>query len=389
MKYFLVFSLFSCCLLESIFAPPYSTFTQTPPTYDGFIYKPMKDRDRNFGESVCFYKNYTTHSDAYVKPCEEGKKCIPLNLPSSPTYEIHTCQDSYEEVYDNQGDQCQTKDYHIGLDCTGYTCNSDSKCLDDNTCLKNQFRDNQGNCQSDDPGYCELYEFKENGAKSLKNSYIRTDGKDCVEIVLKKTNNPSSIYQIEKVLPNYYASLEDGTFIQDSSSSPFYCKSGYALYFYGDGELKNPNTATSNNDEQLYLRCVTILGRDSNNILKYKIGDGAEKYYDPSVYSHASTILNPNDKHLILKLKFFKNFRERLEGLSCKETNYCEDNELSKWLFFYYYPEYFFLYENEPQVLEYLIQSKGFPYKAKHTSSDASSFLNIKYLTLLALLLLF
>ena len=388
MKYFLVFSLFSCCLLVSIFAPPYSTFTQTP-TYDGFIYKPMKDRDRNFGESVCFYKNYTSYSDAYVKPCEEGKKCIPLNLPSSPAYKIHTCQDSYEEVYDNQGDSCQTKDYYIGLDCTDYTCNSDSKCLDDNTCLKNQFRDKDGNCQNNDPGYCKEYEYDTNGVQSTKSSYTRYDGKSCVQIELKKTNIQSSNYQIEKEFPNYYASLEDGTFIKDADTSPFYCKSGYALYFYGDGELKNPNTATPNS-EQLYLRCVTILGRDAKGILKYRIRDGAEKYYDPSIiYSRIYSKVNPGDQHLMLKLEFFKNFRERLEGLSCKETNDCEDNELSKWLFFYYYPEYYYLYKDEPQVLEYLIQSKGFPYKAKHTSSDASSFLNIKYLTLLALLLLF
>ena len=387
MKYFLVFSLFSCFLLSTTFIHPYSTFTQTP-TYSRNIYKPMKDRDRNFGDNVCYYKNASTYSDVYVKPCEENKICTQLRTGSS-AYTISTCQDSYEEVYDNQGEACQTKDYYSGLDCTGYTCNSESKCLDTNTCPKNQFRDEiNDNYQTNDPGYCLEYEFDTNGLPNLKNEYTRYDGKDCVQIVLKKTNNPSSNYQIEKILPNYYASIEDGTFITDSSTSPFYCKSGYALYFYGDGELKNPNTATSNS-EPLYLRCVTISGRDANGILKYKIGDGAEKYYDPSIYYRSSSILNPNDQHLMLKLEFFKNFRERLDGLSCKETNDCKDNELSKWLFFYYYPEYYFLYKDEPQVLEYLIQANGFPYKAKHTSPDASSILNIKYLTLLSLLLLF
>lgn len=378
MKYFLVFSLFSCFLLA------------TTPSYSNFLFKPMKDRDRNFADNVCFYKNSSAYSDAYVKPCEEGKICTRLTTSGTPTYIISTCQDSYEEVYDNRGETCQTKDdILLGIDCTGYTCNSDSKCLNTGTCLKNQFRDKDGNCQSNDPGYCKEYEFDTNGVQGLKNYYTRYDGKDCVQIDLKKTSNAYTIYQEEKVYPNYYASLEDGTFIQDSPNSLFYCKSGYALYFYGDGELKNPNTANPSY-ERLFLRCVTILGRDTNGILKYKIGDGAEKYYNPRIYDDSTyESLDTSDQHLMLKLEFFKNYRERLAGLSCKETNDCEDNELSKWKFFYEYPEYYFLYKDEPQVLEFLIQMHGFPYKAKHTSPDASSILNIKYLTLLSLLLLF
>jgi hypothetical protein len=376
MKYFLVFSLFSCFLLS---------------TYYDYIYKPMKDRDRNFGNDVCFYKNTSTYSyDAYVKPCEEGKKCTLVSTGSS-AYIIKTCQDSYEEEYDNEGETCQTKDDILqGIDCTsGYTCNSGPKCSDTDKCPKNQFRDKDDNCQSNDPGYCEEYEFDSSGVRKIKSFYTRYDAKGCIKIDLKQTNNANYKYQIEKVWTNYYASLDDGTFVQDSPESLFYCKSGYALYFYGNGELKNPN-ADNPSDEPMYLRCVTILGRDAHGILKYKIGDGEEKYYKPSRYSHtAYQSLNTNDPHLMLKLKFFKNFRERLNGLSCKETNDCEDNELSKWQFFYDYPEYYFLYKDEPQVLEYLIQTYGGPYKPKHTSSDASSFLNIEYLTLLALLLLF
>lgn len=379
MKYFLVFSLFSCFLLA------------TTPSYANFIFKPMKDRDRNFGDNVCLYKNSSTYSDAYVKPCEEGKTCSQISTGSS-AYIIYTCQDSYKEEYDNGGDQCQTKaDTLLAIDCTsGYTCNSDSKCL--GICAKNQFYDEiNSRCQNEDPGYCIEYEFdaNDNDRQKTKNSFTRYDGKECIKIDLKKTNNPAKIYQEEKVYPNYYASLEDGTFIQDSPDSLFFCKSGYALYFYGNGELKNPNTDNPSS-ERLFLRCVTILGRDAHGILKYKIGDGAEKYYNPAKYDHTKyRSLNTNDLHLMLKLEFFKNFRERLNGLSCKETNDCEDNELSKWKFFYDYPEYYFLYKDEPQVLEFLIQIYGGPYKAKHTSSDASSFLNIKYLTLLALLLLF
>ena len=396
MKYFLVFSLFSCSLLATTFSPtpilpPTSSFTSSPTYYD-YVFKPMKDRDRNFGNDVCFYKNTSSYSyDAYVKPCEEGKTCKILSTGTS-AYEIYTCQDSYKEVYNNVGESCTTKDEKDdplpGIDCTGTICNSDSKCLNSRQCPKNQFLDKEDNCQSSYPGYCKEYEFDTNGSPTLKTSYKPFDGKDCIQIDLKQTNNAGKIYQKEKVWANYYASIEDGKFIENYSRSLFYCKSGYALYFYGNGDVKNPNTAASNSEE-LYLQCVTITGRDANGILKYKIGDGDEKYYNPDKYTPTSTVLNPDDPYLIKKLEFFKHFRERLEGLDCKETNNCEDNELSKWLFFYYYPEYQFLYEKEPQVLEFLIQIHGFPYKAKHTSPDASSFLNIKYLTLLALLLLF
>ena len=402
MKYFLVFSLFSCCLLDfppsSLLSPPASSFTSPldpspSPEYYNYVFKPMKDRDRNFGNDVCFYKNTSGYSyDAYVKPCEEGKTCKKLRTGTS-AYEIYTCQDSYKEVYNNVGEACKTKDEiktSPGIDCTGTTCNSDSKCLDTGICPKNQFLDKDNHCQSSYPGYCKEYEFETNGLRKTpaKTSYTPFDGKDCIQIDLRQTNNANKIYDVEKVWANYYASIEDGKFINDNSRSLFYCKSGYALYFYGNGDVKNPNEASPNN-EQLYLRCVTITGRDASGILKYKIGDGDEKYYNPAKYPPASTVLKHDDPYLMKKLEFFKNFRERLEGLDCKETNNCEDNELSKWLFFYYYPEYQFLYEKEPQVLEFLIQIHGFPYKAKHTSPDASSFLNIKYLTLLALLLLF
>ena len=370
-------SLFLCFLLSNT-----QTYT--------FTYMPMKKRTINFGDDVCYYKDISNDSHfIYVKPCEEGKECTSISTTSS-NYDIHVCQEISTEKYDNEGATCKTYDFLNGIDCTGYSCNKDSKCV--TTCQKNQFYDSIDNkCIDTDPGICTEYEFESNGSKKSqpKKSYEYFNNKECVQIELKKTESKLNIYQIEKVLPNYLVSLDDGKYIDDVYDQ-FYCKSGYALYFYGNGELENPNKDNPYNEE-LYPRCVTVLGRDKNGVIKYKIGDGEEKYYDPQkLYQNSSKRLLYNDKYLMLRLEFFEKYKNQLESLGCKDKDECEDNELSKWKFFYYNIEYYYLYQNEPQVLEYLIQNNGYKYKAEHTSpTDSSSLLNIKYLALLSLLFLF
>ena len=115
-------------------------------------------------------------------------------------------------------------------------------------------------------------------------------------------------------------------------------------------------------------------------------------FYNDDLLVSKSLSLPGNNEHLMLKLGFFKNYKERLDKLGCRETGDCEDFELCKWKYFYYNPEKYYLYQNEPQVLEFLMQTElsGCKFKAKHTSSNGSNYLsNIKYLTLLSLLLLF
>lgn len=377
MKYIITFvCLFSCFLLSN---------TQT------YTLRPMAQRTINFGDDVCYYTDKSNEFNfTYVKPCEEGKKCLPIS-PSLSGYNIHICQERSNEEYDNEGATCETKDYLSGLDCTGYSCNSESKCY--GTCQTNKVRDYVHGTCVDDPGYCLEYEYDSNGAKTsdYKNLYDNYGGKECIQLELVRTGNAGTIYQIQKQLTNYVASIDDGKYINDDDPSNMkYCKSGYALYFYGNGKLENPNTDSNGKDsEKLYLRCVTVLGRDKNGIIKYQL-DGAEKYYNPTILSRKGKSLPGNDGNLEQKIKFFKNYKERLDSLGCRETGDCEDYELCKWEFFYDYPDAYYLYQNEPQVLEYLIQTTGCKFKPKHTSPTGSSnLLNIKYLTLLSLLLLF
>ena len=390
MKYIIAFiCLFSCLLLI------------TTATVNYLNYRPMSKRTENFGDDVCYYVDLVTDFPyyAYVKPCEEGKKCLGLKAGFSD-FDIRFCKEYISEVYDNEGTTCETNPRFSGLDCTGYSCNSDSKCY--YTCPLNQVsyvdtNDGKTKC-IDNPGYCEEVDFDgTTGGITRSTTYTSYDiSKKCIKIEPIATKLKSSIYQIKKKSYASVASIADGEYIeQNAPTSPskanqFYCKSGYALFFFGNGKLENPNTDnTEKFNEPMFLRCVTIVGKDSKGIIKYKIGENGEaKYYNPDKLSGYS--LYYNDEYLMLRTGFFKNYRERLDKIGCSsDTGDCEDNDLIKWKFFYDNPEYYYLYQNEPQVLEYLIQKYDSKYKAKHTSPDGSSLLNIKYLTLLSLLLLF
>ena len=395
MKYIIAFvCLFSCFLLSN-----------TATIY--YTYRPMTQKTINFGDDVCYYKDISNDSGfAYVKPCEEGKECVALGSSLSD-YAIAICQERSNEEYDNEGLTCETKAYLMGLDCTGYSCNSESKCY--GICPKNQVYDYKNAKCIDDPGMCYEYDYDSSGNPTnsyltidprnhyYKNEYTPYGNKKCVQLELERTGSPNTIYQVKKQLSNYEASIDDGKYIADDDDlNILFCKSGYALYFYGNEKLENPNKDSNGNpksSEKLYLRCVTVLGKDKNGIIKYKIGKGDEKFYNPETLRNSKSLSLPgNNDHLMLKLGFFKNYKERLDKLGCRETGDCEDFELCKWKYFYENPEKYYLYQNEPQVLEFLMQTElsGCKFKAKHTSSNGSNYLsNIKYLTLLSLLLLF
>jgi hypothetical protein len=52
----------------------------------------------------------------------------------------------------------------------------------------------------------------------------------------------------------------------------------------------------------------------------------------------------------------------------------CRDDELRKWYYFYDNPGEYILYQNEPQIMEYLIQQDYKDYKAEHTSASSVGF---------------
>ena len=340
-------------------------------------YRPMSKKTIDFGEDVCYYEDIADGTGfVYVKPCQEGKRCKNLGISD---YKIHTCV-AYDNKYDNRNADCVTKDnydssniYGNGIDCTGYSCLND-KC---DGCSETQVQNLEDNsaCVAD-PGFC----FEQGSSGNPNKRYTPAPGKKCVQFELQSSNQKT--YTTKKIYSNDFASIEDGQFIDDSENNLIYCSSGYALYFYGDKELKNPNTDDPTN-HKMYLMCVTVLGRDSNGIIKYSI-NGAENYYDPNKLPSKSSgvqySLYYNDDLLMERLEIFNKFKNSLN----------DPNESIKWKYFYHNPEKYLLYKNEPQIIEYLIKEKGrnYDYKPKLSSSN-SSVLNMKYLTLLLLIFLF
>lgn len=351
----------------------FSTFLSVTPTW----YRPMTKRTINFPDDVCHYRDISDNSYIeYVKPCEEGKHCQTHSTTSSD-YQIYTCV-AFDNYYDNKDQTCDSS-----IACTSYTCNSSGKC---GICQDNQIYYNS-ECISD-PGFCKEYDSNENPTQT----YVPGKNKNCAKIELQSSD--SKTYSIKKLYSNYLASIEDGDYIE-SKTKISYCKSGFALYFYGNGKLKNPNTDNPSS-ERMFLRCVTVLGRDRNGIIKYKIGNGDEMYYDPDELKTSTSdsftiddIPGFNDQYFMFRIEMFQNIKDRLDSLdNCRETN-CQDDELIKWRYFYSHPDEYLIYQNEPQVMEYLIQQTNPQYKAQYTSStEGSILLNVNYLALLSLLFL-
>ena len=346
------------------------------------IYKPMTKRTKDFGEDVCRFTDYSENI-IYVKPCREGKRCEDLSLDTN--YNIYSCIDGGIE-YSNLNENCATKnnDDDVGIDCTfALSCETDNKCKGVTAeCLENQViknRNTDPTC-ANDPDYCWV-------SSDSSTFYEAGLHKGCAQLELEPTNSGKT-YTDKKIYSNYIASIDDGEFIRGQSYLS-YCKSGYALYFYGNKQLNNPNIDNLSS-HQMFLMCVSILGRDKNGIIKYKNGND-EKYYNPGKLP-SSYSLNNNDKFLMTRIECFNYYKKRMDQLNCRATG-CEDDELTKWEYCYEHPEEYVLYKNEPQIIEYLIKEDAgqYNYKVYHTSStESSSILNIKYLiAILSLLLLF
>jgi hypothetical protein len=94
------------------------------------------------------------------------------------------------------------------------------------------------------------------------------------------------------------------------------------------------------------------------------------------------------------KLEIFQNYKKRYDEIKeeCKSLLYldepetCRDDELRKWYYFYINPGKYILYQNEPQVMEYLIQDSYKDYKAEHTT-DSIGFLKINILLIFFILI--
>ena len=241
------------------------------------------------------------------------------------------------------------------------------------------------------------------------------------------STSDGKVYEAEEIKTAYVGTVNDGDFVFDEKA----CKSGYALYFYGDGNLNAPYTGSSfYYRNYMYKRCVTLQDIEessSNNCkIKYSIGESKDiKTYDVNKLNRKMTITNEEQNYFFdqignsisnyhdyidnnneleklcqsnikTKLEIFKKYIEvftedfqskctKSERISDSYLETCGDNKLRKWSYLYANPSQYKIYYDEDkdedgnEIINFLVQ-QAYP------SYQSSGFLNIHYFICLLLL---
>lgn len=366
----------------------------------------MSYKKHNFGDNVCNYYNMEDYVN-YVRPCDTGYYCQDTESSdhgADVEHNLHTCQ-KYMYIpsnpstpkIDKDGKCDDTNDCITGLVCSGTDPNK--KCNRDCTNGQKLFLIN-GVYE------CRYEEFKDKcyfTKDSTPGEYNkRNKCKICGKISFEnKEDDARNSYKVKNLIDeNDKFSQTDGTFVGDKEA----CQSGTALYFYGDGTIKNnvdPSYSSHFSQNHLYYRCVTIKAVDHNHRrFNYTIGDDTIHIYEidsvdyDDVVSGSSVkkneLTNLCTKYLMTEIGLWNdNKEEYINYLKCEEDNQADDN-LKRKLYYLLNPEKYLLYKDQTEVMEYLIQKK-YPeivpiIKAKE--EEGAGFLNSKYL-ILSLLLLF
>lgn len=361
-------------------------------------YLPM-DKDSKYGEDVCRYSDDDGHF--HVKPCEKGKYCaIDLDQTKETSY-LEICQDIPKIIHPlDLDDKCTTTfECGYGLACIGTSCSKG--------CGTDQFitRDEDTNsyiCKNRDykgsnEGICKETTFDRLGASTTKYSPA-VKGKICGKLTISEYSQAvdRGMYYISKNEYTNIGSEPDGQYVNNMKL----CESGYALYFYYDGEFDNPrpSSSISTRYNSRYLKCVTpisISDTDYNSetcTIHYKIDD-KEYIYNLAMSSENSILFSYycTEKYIKIKSDRYREFSKNvtqvidtcgdLDGIN-KYT--CENREVIKSWYFYKNPEDYIIYngrEKLEKVLDYLIQAK-YP-----TYYSFSRFLNISLLLFIILFL--
>ena len=383
-------------------------------------YRPMK-KDSKIGKHICNY--YDTGSGiTYVKSCGDGQYC------KSSTYDsLGVCVNVDDRITPKTlGEDC-TSDFECDnkLFCNK-TSSSLSKCSLAYTCSSENtiYKTSTGSWTCDQNKYVKdllyfqnnTYEPKFNIINGTSDSMSPPWTKLYGKISFNQSepeNNNGKVYKVNTIESAYLGTIEDGEYILDTEA----CKSGYALYFYPDGNLNDTYIGTTSSyKNKMYKRCVTVQSIDRENRnsckIRYTIGGGEEHIYNvnqlsldnrqtqtissPYLYSsylYSSGVLSDSllcDEFLMTKLEMFKKYVEKMtdeKRTECEspenydEPSTCKDNELTKWYYFYKNPEVYLTYKDDNEVSNYLIQDDYHYYQY-------SEFLNAKYFISLLILLL-
>ena len=379
-------------------------------------YLPFK-KNSDFGDDLCLYK---PHGIYYAKDCKDNKYC-------QTSGDLGFCKDIPSEVtllnIDSSGSCSSDFQCESNLVCKNSKCTYSSDCSTGSTL----YRTSGGYYGCKENKYNNIVYYKDftwigdgSGSGTIRGNpqffgpdYLKVGGK-ITKFNVTNYNTYGSVYEAEEIQSAYVGTIEDGNFVFDETA----CKSGFALYFYGDGNLKNPYTYTSSRYNYMYKRCVTlrdievlssqsckisysigengdILTYNVNKLNSYTITDEYTGYND--YYTYNLQISKLCNSYLKVKLEIFKKyigiFTEDFQSKCTKSEKYnddyletCGDNKLRKWSYLYANPDDYQLYYDEDkdedgnEVINFLVQQK-------YHSYQSAGLLNIKYFIYLLFLL--
>jgi hypothetical protein len=376
-------------------------------------YRPMTKKTIDFGDNVCHYTSYDSAISnyiEYVKPCPEGQYCYPTESSGSISYnsnlyDVRTCEITPE------------KRKSFGATCeTDFECDSLFECSNQQCVLRSsrtyRIRDSLSGLEV---YYCASNKYPISRSDSIFCGDIPSGtqesnyaGKYMVTLKISNVDNifyaggkpyqvPGKLYfkdiatytdyYIDSIDYSDIGTVDDGNFV----ASELACKSGFALYFFGNGKLTKPSGVTGN--ANMYLYCVTFEEYISSNKVVYSISGGTPKVYNTAIIGNDGTITGTFSfsDNLKTKLEMFKNYREKLDHNKCRdEFDYsepytCKNDELRKWWYFYHYPNEYLLYKDEKLVMSYLVKEKFTEYATD--LKESSGFLALKYIFYLLILL--
>ena len=225
------------------------------------IYLPMK-KDHKYGDDICYYREINEKLDYavyYVKPCEKGKYCEDEVSNNQP---FGFCRDIETNITDfpTFGEECSTDaECPDNMICDGTCKMPNSYCLSSETQILCDYKRvccrPTNHKQFDENKYCQWSE----GSNSQNDPKVYIPGgtyyakfpglpKECGIIRFKTVTDIDTYYtgSTYKSFTRYVeegrewctiGEAKDGDFVIDST----FCKSGFSLLFYPNGDLVNPS----------------------------------------------------------------------------------------------------------------------------------------------------
>ena len=376
------------------------------------LFLPMK-KDSKYGDDVC---SYTKDGKKYVRPCEKGKFCnndVPIDsIYSVKMFEkesnIEICYDlpsitplyTYDEESCTNSFECAKSYKCFGSECS-YECSSGQFFSKQSMyCIDNSLKASDGVCEET------IWERGASSYTSIKYSSPNGD-KDCAKLSFTDVPNDDmkGLYYVNQKTYVYKGEVEDGEYV----TSPEYCQSGFALYFFRDGNSEDPKDKNTINHNQMYLRCVTPISLNSKGecSINYKIGDNGKTLgynveklrtltsnlpsntYDTIKENYCTEF---NEIYIKIKYERYKEYYTKMseaERKTCgdlENTNKytCQNNEAIKAWYYYNNPEKYFAFKDRKKfkkVIDYLIQ-------IEYPCYSLSQFITLNFIYLLFLLLI-